>query len=150
MWMNFRFVVAYWLKSRFWPHFYRPSGSNALAVQPYFLSSANECFHRCLSFCSEGTWVPLLSPTYQTWNLLPPPFLDIRHGTCSCLPATDIWWSSLETQNLPPLILTCGGHHWRAVQTCSLEDLPSPYRYWHLVATLNAGRTHPTGMLSCY
>ena len=26
----------------------------------------------------------------------------------------------------PPLLLTSGGHHWRPVQTCSLEDLTPP------------------------
>ena len=25
-----------------------------------------------------------------------------------------------------PLLLTSGGHHWKPVQTCSLEDLPPP------------------------
>ena len=37
------------------------------------------------------------------------------------------------------LLVISGGHHWRPVQTCSLEDLPlfSPpmYWYWHLVVT---------------
>ena len=41
--------------------------------------------------------------------------------------------------NLPPL-LTFGGHHWRPVQTCSLEDLfPYLHQYWHLVV---ATKTH--------
>ena len=31
------------------------------------------------------------------------------------------------------LLATSGGHHWRSVQTCSL-DLP-PSQYWHLVVT---------------
>ena len=38
-----------------------------------------------------------------------------------------------------PLLLTFGGHHYRPVQTCSLEDLPSPRCYWTLVV---ATETH--------
>ena len=48
----------------------------------------------------------------------------------------------------PPMLLTSNGHHWRCLQTCSLEDLPLP------VLTSSGGYqadgTHPTGMLSCY
>ena len=36
------------------------------------------------------------------------------------------------TSQPPPPLVTSGGHHWRPVQTCSLED--SPNLYWHLVA----------------
>ena len=51
-------------------------------------------------------------------------------------------------------LLTSGCHHWRPVQTCSLEDLPPP------VLTSSgghrntygwqAGGLYPTGMQSCF
>ena len=51
----------------------------------------------------------------------------------------------------PSVLLISGGHHWRPVQTCSVEDLlPPPHWYWHLVVATEAGGTHPTGMLSCF
>ena len=35
-----------------------------------------------------------------------------------------------QTWDLCPLLLTSGGHHWKPVQTCSLEALaPSPHWY---------------------
>ena len=45
--------------------------------------------------------------------------------------------------------MTSGGHHWRHVQTCSLEDItPSPHWYCHLIVATEVYGTHPTGMLS--
>ena len=46
-----------------------------------------------------------------------------------------------------PLLVASGGHHWKLVQTYSLEDPPPPP-----VVTYDwqAGGTHPTGMFSCY
>ena len=49
-------------------------------------------------------------------------------------------------------LLTSSGHHWRPVQTCSLQDPPQG---WHLgllkhVRSAEAGGTHPIGMFSCY
>ena len=49
--------------------------------------------------------LPPLSPPWQTWGL----------------------------PSSPLLLLTSGSHYWRPVQTCSLEDLPSPHWYSHLV-----------------
>ena len=44
-----------------------------------------------------------------------------------------------------PLLLTSGGHHWKPVQTYSLEEIPHPLQYgWQ------AGGTHPTRMFSCF
>ena len=42
------------------------------------------------------------------------PHLTITHDTLD------------PTVLTPPLLLTSDGHHWRPVQTCSLEDLPPP------------------------
>ena len=52
-----------------------------------------------------------------------------------------------------PLLVTSGDHHWRPIQTCSLQD-PSPTGtdiWWLLkhVLSVQVGGTHPTGMLSC-
>ena len=50
-----------------------------------------------------------------------------------------------------PLLVTSGGHPWRPVQTCSLQDLPTP-----LVLTSSGGPTikasgmYPTGMVSYF
>ena len=50
---------------------------------------------------------------------------------------------------------TSGGHHWRPVKTCSLEDLPPPPFIltssggYQNTYGWQAGGTHPTGMLSC-
>ena len=54
-----------------------------------------------------------LRPPYGYGTWIPPP--SPRHGT----------WISY-------LLLTSGGHHWRPVQTCSLEYLPptSTDTYW--------------------
>ena len=56
----------------------------------------------------------------------------------------------------PTPLLTSGGHHWRPVQTCLLEDL-HPSWYWHLVVATETHSitnyqedgTHLTWMLSC-
>ena len=52
-----------------------------------------------------------------------------------------------------PLLVTYGGHHWRPVQTCSLQDCSptSAFIWWPLkyVRSAQAGGTHPTVMLSC-
>ena len=48
--------------------------------------------------------------------------------------------------------MTSGGHHWRPVQTCSLEALPV-HIYRHLVVATygwQAGAMHPSGMRSCH
>ena len=79
-----------------------------------------------------------------------------RHGTWA--PTT----SPILSPASPCLLLTPDGHHWRSVQTCSLEDLPTPtnprppppphtpsggHRNTH---GWQAGDMHPTGMLSCH
>ena len=77
---------------------------------------------------------------HQTWGPTPypPTTLDIRSGD---LP-------------LPPL-LTSDGHHWRPVQTCSLEALvpPPPSNcYWHLVVateTLMVAKRSASILLEC-
>ena len=56
----------------------------------------------------------------------------------------------------PPLLLTSGNHHWRPVQTCSLEDLPSPpphNQYFHLVVVIKActvGKRAVRILLECF
>ena len=65
----------------------------------------------------------------------------------------------LGPQSLPHLLVTSGGHHWRPVQTCSLDLIvqapPSPPP---LLLTFGGHQStyswqvdgmHPTGMLSC-
>ena len=67
------------------------------------------------------TWDPLPAPAphplpiHQTWDPPSPSTLDIRYGP----------------PPRPPLV-TFGGHHWKPVQTCSLEDPPLHW-YGHLV-----------------
>ena len=89
-----------------------------------------------------------LSQTSDPWNTLFPSTSDL--GTY--FPPTDI-----RPGDLPLLLLlTTNGHHWRHVQTYSLEYLlPAP-----LVLTSSSGHRnmyhwqaagmHPTGMLSCF
>ena len=61
---------------------------------------------------SHGRVPPMLN--LNTYHFLP----DIRPG--------DLPHSDIRPGDLPlPLLLTSGGDHWRPVQTCSLEDLPS-------------------------
>ena len=56
-----------------------------------------------------------------TWDLgYPSP--SLRHRT----------WDS-------PLLLPSGGHNWRPVQTCSIQDMCIPHWYWHLMV---AAETH--------
>ena len=102
-----------------------------------YLPSANEvagrqCFHRWVSVSSQGGG--RVGMLHESWNRshgrvpfspLPdiklgdlPPHPDIRSGN---LPP-----SNIRPGDLPlPLPLTSVGDHWRPVQTCSLEDLPS-------------------------
>ena len=51
------------------------------------------------------------------------------------------------------MLLTSGGHHWRHVQSCSLEALPpastSNGGHRNTYAWQEAG-THPTGISSCF
>ena len=53
--------------------------------------------------------------------------------------------SDIRPGDLPPLLLTSGGHYLRPVQTCSLEDLLSQQNIY----CWQAGSTYPTGMMSC-
>ena len=46
-----------------------------------------------------------------------------------------------------PLLLASGGHHWRLIQTCSLDVLPLPHKNTY---GWQVGGTHPAGMLSCF
>ena len=60
-----------------------------------------------LSFCSGGIpmWPLFMVHSTSLYRALSPtPTPDIRHGTPS-----------------PTQLVTSGGHHWRSVQTCSLE-----------------------------
>ena len=75
---------------------------------------------RCIGLYCIGTPSPTSSsldtrhgtpPRHQTWEPLSPPPPDIRHGR--------------PIGPSPPLV-TPGGNHWRPVQTCSLEGIPSP------------------------
>ena len=93
----------------------------------------------CLSFCSvgtpcdhypsgHGTWV---THQYQIWGLLQIP----------------------DIGPIPPLLIS-GGHHWRPVQSCSLEVWP-PIVLTSSVGQQNiydwqVGGMHPIRMLSRY
>ena len=49
-----------------------------------------------------------------------------------------------------PSLVTSGDHHWRPVQTCSLEDIPpSPHTLLTPTGGHRIGGMHPAGMLSC-
>ena len=77
-----------------------------------------------------------LLPDSWTWDLgYSPKTWDLRYSS-------------------PPQLLTTGGHHWRPVQTCSLENIPPPVLidlpssgHWNTY-DWQAGSTHSTGMLS--
>ena len=102
------------------------------------------CFHRCLSFYlgKGGPHVTIIhdalghsypqAPRYQTWNLHLPLSPDMGPT---------------------PLLLTSGGHHWRPVQTCLLENIAqlvlTPSDNHRNMYCWQAVSTHPTGMPSC-
>ena len=82
------------------------------------------------NFCENGK-----QSTTSTTQLPPPS----RHQT----------WDTLAPAMTPPLVIS-GGHHWRPVQTCSLQDTSLPVMTsggWSTYG-VQAGSTHPTGMLS--
>ena len=58
-----------------------------------------------------------LTPAPWISNMVP---LDIRYGTPIPRPRTSGMGPPVSTL-APPLVIS-GGHHWRPVQTCSLED----------------------------
>ena len=57
-------------------------------------------------------------------------------------------------QGTYPLLLTTGGHYWRPIQTCTLEDLALqvlvPSGGHKNTYSWQADGTHPTGMFSCF
>ena len=56
-----------------------------------------------------------------TYQPPPPPPLNIPSHP------TPFWTNPPPAlSHTHPLLLTSGGHHWRPVQTCALEDLPLP------------------------
>ena len=113
-------------------------------------STANTLNTCCTSFmwdsyvASHASWdrshtlLPLwdtlpLRISYLIWDTLPQDTLplDIRPGNPFTL---------VNLRPYHPLLLTSGGHHWKAFQTCSLQDLPSlPNWYWRLVVATGAG-----------
>ena len=83
---------------------------------------------------------------------LPPPTSDIRHLPASLpLSPAPFWTSDLATL---PFLMTSGGHHWRPIQTCSLEKLSDPQTRPPPVLTSSGGHRvgdiHLTGMLSWF
>ena len=107
----------------------------------------------CLSFCGGGGGG--VGTSHASWGRshrrLPPlPCISDLGPT----PPPSQPHSRHQTWGPPlPQLLTSAGHHWRPVQSCSLEDLPpliltsscchrNTYRW-------QAGCTHTTGMLSC-
>ena len=57
------------------------------------------------------------------------------------------WHQVLITGEALLQLLTSGDHHWRPVQTCSLEAPHPSHWYWHLVVATEAGGRHSTEML---
>ena len=41
----------------------------------------------------------------------------------------DVLGPTRPTPHTGPLLLTSGGHHWKPIQTCSLEELPISHGY---------------------
>ena len=99
------------------------------------LGEINVFTQRCHSVrCNYYPWC------IGTWDLSPPPISDMWPTT---FPLGHQKWKFS-----PPLLLllTSGDHHWRPVQTCSLEDL-----HPQLVLTSGGqvGSMHPNEMHSC-
>ena len=69
----------------------------------------------------------------------------------SPIPSRDIGPQDLPGHGRGTLQVAPGGHHWRPVQTCSLQD-PSPFFPTSCEArpSVQTGGTHPTGILSFY
>ena len=112
-----------------------------------FLPSANELRKGnvftvvCLSV-HRGRWSPC---HHYPWCICP-------HCTGSLLaldPSRNGTWGP---PGLPQLV-TSGDHHWRPVQTCSLDlTVQSPHWYWHLIATkaCTVGRRVVHILLECF
>ena len=86
---------------------------------------------------------------HETYFLIPS-FSPLPMGSS---PSPCYWHLVVINGDMVPLLLASSGHHWRAIQTCSLEDLPQlviasgsghQNRY-----DLQARSTHPIGMFSC-
>ena len=74
-----------------------------------------------------GHMVEYPPPRHQTWGPICPPSYPLPPATAS------------------------GGHHWRPVQTCSLEDLPPPPPLVLTTSSLVvATETHTVGKRSSY
>ena len=87
---------------------------------PTKLRSGNVFTGVSLSFCSGGR-----VPWWMGPHCTGPPFSlpDMWHG--------DLPPPSPGPHGTPPqLLVTSGGHHWRSVQTCSLEDPHSGIDIW--------------------
>ena len=83
---------------------------------PTKLRGVNVFTDVCLSFCSGGSHVTI---THDALDLTVHPPTDMGPHSTGTSPA-----------------VTSGGHHWRPVQTCSLQNLPPPVLtsgdYWSM------------------
>ena len=66
-------------------------------------------------------WTQGVVTSHASWDksrgtIIPSP--EIRAGDLHPIPRHHAWGSN-------SLLLTSGGHHWRPVQNCSLEDVPT-------------------------
>ena len=101
-------------------HIYRPS--TKLREGNVFTMMHGTSLHRA---------TPGPAPRHGTPQPLLPP--DIRHGTPPC-----------------PLLLTCGGHHWRPFQTCSPEDPLSPLVLTSAIEACMVGKRMVRILLECF
>ena len=92
------------------------------------------CVHIVLPFVTSSGF-HVYCPIYKYHKYLPlENEVCMHHGIGYMVVYPLVWTSDLDpypllnvTSDLPqPLLLASGGHHWRPVQTCSLEDLPPP------------------------
>ena len=69
----------------------------------------------------------------------------------SPIPSRDIGPQDLPGYGRGTLQVAPGGHHWRPVQTCSLQDPPPLFpTSGEARPSVQTGGTHPTGILSFY
>ena len=82
-----------------------------------------------------------------------PELITARNGICVKVMFSQV--SVCPQVGYPPPLLTSGSHHWKPVQTCSVEDNLSPPVLTPSgsrckVGKWQAGGIHPTGILSCF
>ena len=140
-----RYVVSFFVfcqANSFWFRFLLTLNKYCLSFAIHLLRGQQFSCQKARSYPDMVGYPPRpFSPRHETW--VPTWIKRPQHGT----------W--VPTPFPSYLLVTSGDHHWRPVQTCSLQDPPSPTGtdiwWWPLKQVrLASGLYAPTGILSCY